>query len=43
MRSIQRALGLLGGNGGGEEEKVDVRKQRTRWKAHGLPSKKTSA
>ena len=41
VRAIQRALHLLGGDGGGHEMKAERKKEKTRWKGHGMPGTKS--
>jgi len=38
VRMIQRALDLLGGDGGGKEDVEQRRKQSTKWKPYSLPA-----
>ena len=40
VRAIQRALHLLGGDGGGKEMKEERKKETMRWKGHGMPGTK---
>lgn len=46
VRAIQRALDLLGGDGGGKEMKEERKPKKavqTRWKGHGMPAGTKSA